>query len=71
VRTLDNGAIKAALGDIDIDLQGDVLLPEPADRDRGNDLGWTVMLLVLVLVAAESFMAMRFGHYRRGTAQVS
>ena len=71
VRTLDNNAIKAALGDINIDLQGDILPPESDNIDRGNDLGWTVMLLVLLLVVAESFMAMRFGHYRRGTASAS
>lgn len=68
VRTLDNNAIKAALGGIRLDLEGDVLPPQSISQTRGNDLGWMVMLLVLVGVAAESFMAMRFGHYRRGAA---
>lgn len=71
VRTLDDSAIKAALGGINLDLQGDALPPESADRDQGNDLGWTVMLLVLALVAAESFLAMRFGHYRRSSVASS
>ena len=34
-------------------------------RDDSNDLGWSVMAIVLALVAAECFMAMTFGHYRR------
>lgn len=65
VRTLDDKAIQAALGGIDMDLQGDTLPPEPADPMHSNDLSWPAMLLVGVLVAAESFMAMRFGHHRR------
>jgi hypothetical protein len=31
----------------------------------GNDFGWPFMLIGAMLVAAECFMAMRFGHYRR------
>ena len=31
----------------------------------GNDFGWPFMLAALIFVAAECFMAMRFGHYRR------
>jgi Mg-chelatase subunit ChlD len=65
VRTLDNAAIKKALGDIDVALEGDQLPPEPVTADSGNDYGWSVMALVLALVGVECFMAMRFGHYRR------
>jgi Mg-chelatase subunit ChlD len=68
VRTIDDAAIKKALGDAEIELQGDVLPPAiVASADTaGNDFGWPFMLIGVLLVAAECFMAMRFGHYRRG-----
>jgi hypothetical protein len=66
VRTLDNAAIKHALGDIDVQLEGDSLPPPALDVTKaGSDFGWPFMLAVLIFVAAECFMAMRFGHYRR------
>jgi hypothetical protein len=65
VRTLDDAAIKKALGDIDLALESDQLPAEPVSADAGNDYGWSVMAIVLGLVAVECFMAMRFGHYRR------
>jgi hypothetical protein len=65
IRTLDNAAIKKALGDIDLALESDQLPPVPVTADSGNDYGWSVMAIVLALVAVECFMAMRFGHYRR------
>jgi Mg-chelatase subunit ChlD len=67
VRTLDNGAIKSALGGIDVDLEGDAL-PAPAASAgavAGSDFGWPLMLAGLLLVGSECFLAMRFGHYRR------
>jgi hypothetical protein len=66
VRTMDNAAVKKALGDIDVELEGDTLPPAALDVNRaGSDFGWPFMLAVLLFVSAECFMAMRFGHYRR------
>lgn len=70
VRTLDNNAIKTALGGIDVDLQNDELPPELASQTAGNDFGWNVMLLVLMIVGLECFLAMQFGHTRRMVAKV-
>jgi hypothetical protein len=67
VRTNDNSMIKRALGDIDIELEADSLPPSAlAVNQAGNDFGWPFMLAALLFVASESYMAMRFGHYRRG-----
>ena len=60
-------AIRKALGDIDVRLSGDELPAGALARDESTDLGWSLMLIVLALVAGECFMAMRFGHYRRET----
>ncbi|MGB7161224.1 MAG: BatA domain-containing protein [Tepidisphaeraceae bacterium] len=65
IRTIDRAAIKNALGDIDVALESDQLPAETVSADAGNDYGWSVMAIVLALVAVECFMAMRFGHYRR------
>ncbi len=66
VRILDNAAIKRALGDVEVDLQGDSLPPLAATPETaGNDFGWPLMLAGLLLVGSECFMAMRFGHYRK------
>ncbi|MEA2710348.1 MAG: hypothetical protein QOF78_2949 [Phycisphaerales bacterium] len=66
VRTLDDAAIKKSLGDAPVELQGDVLpIAVSGVATAGNDFGWPFMLLGAMLVAAECFMAMRFGHYRR------
>jgi hypothetical protein len=65
VRTIDEKAIPHALGDIGVMMEGDQLPPEPVVEQAGTDYGWSVMLLVLALVGAECFMAMRLGHYRK------
>jgi hypothetical protein len=65
VRLLPPDAVKKALGDIDVHLVGDELPPNALAKEDGLDFGWPLMLIVLGLVAAECFMAMRFGHYRR------
>ena len=66
VRTLENGAIKKALGDIDIELESDQLPAETVMAGSiAEDFGWPLMLIGVCLVATECFMAMRFGHYRR------
>jgi hypothetical protein len=66
VRTIDNAAIKNALGDIDLELEGDSLPVALTEMNTaGHDFGWPFMLAVLIFIAAECYMAMRFGHYRR------
>jgi len=34
--------------------------------DSGNDWSWSFMALVFLLAGVECYLAMRFGHYRRG-----
>jgi len=65
VRTIPPDGIKKALGDIEIEMQGDVLPAMGISRSSGNDFGWYFMLAVLAFVGLESFLAMHFGHYRR------
>ncbi len=66
VRTVENGAIRKALGEIEVEMEGDQLPAEVVTAgSMGEDYGWPLMLLGALLVAAECFMAMRFGHYRR------
>jgi hypothetical protein len=64
VHTIDNAAIKSALGNIDLTLAGDQPPTDTAIASMANDWGWTVMLILLVAVGLESFMAMHFGHFR-------
>lgn len=71
VRYVDGAAIRRALGDIDLKLEGDQPPVETASAQQGKDLGWSVMLIVLGLVGAEAFMAMRFGHHRRASRPVA
>ncbi len=68
VRTLDDNALRRALGNIDLTMLGDHLPPLAAQQSAGEDYGWTVMVALFSLVALESFMAMRFGHQRRKAA---
>jgi hypothetical protein len=65
VRALPQDAMRKALGDIEVVFFGDTVPAYALSRDDSNDLGWSVMMIVLALVAAECFMAMSFGHYRR------
>ena len=66
-RSLDSQAIRRALGGIDIEFQQDTVPPEAAAAQisQGREFGWSIMAIVLGLVAAESFMAMKFGRYKR------
>jgi Aerotolerance regulator N-terminal/von Willebrand factor type A domain len=65
VRTVDDAAVKKALGDIDMQMLGDSVPAEAALAEQGKDLGWGVMFFVFVLLAVECVMAMRFGHHNR------
>ncbi len=68
VRTLDAPGIRHALGDIDFTLIGDSLPLDEASR-AANDFSWPILLLLLPLLLAESFMAWRFG--ARGSPSTS
>ncbi|HSV15883.1 MAG TPA: BatA domain-containing protein [Tepidisphaeraceae bacterium] len=65
VQTIDDAAIKSALGGIDAVMADDQLPRQAESVTAGNDLGWNVMGVVMIFVALEAFLAMRFGHYRR------
>jgi len=65
VHTIDDAALKSALGGIDLTLNNDQPLALVAQSSTGEDWGWTVMVCMLGLVGAESFLAMKFGHHRR------
>jgi len=68
IRPAGDAAIRTALGGIEIDLISSDIPAVAEARVGGNDFGWIVMLAVLALVTAESMMAMRFGHHRKGGA---
>ena len=65
VRTVDDAQVKSALGNIDMQMEGDSAPAIAAAESQGKDLGWAVMMAVLVLAALECLMAMRFSHHRR------
>ena len=68
VRCVGNEEIRKALGGIRMTLWGDDIPGDQALASEGGDaVGW-FMLITLVLLAVECFMAMRFGHYRRESA---
>jgi hypothetical protein len=64
IRTLNDPALRHNLGDIDMTLEGDQPPSEAQVAQAGRDWGWHVMVIVFVLLGAEAFMAMRFGHWR-------
>jgi hypothetical protein len=66
VRTIGNEGVRKALGSIEMTLRGDQ--PPAAEsiaQETGNDLSWIVMAAVFLLLLAECYLAMRFGHYGR------
>lgn len=65
IRPLANEAIKTALGDIEVETFAAELPGVDGSGEDGNDFGWSIMAIVLVLLGAECLLAMRFGHYRR------
>jgi hypothetical protein len=71
VRVIPPDAIRKALGDIDLALDDDTAAVAALKVDSGNDWSWAFMALVLMLAAVECFLAMRFGHYRRGKRQAT
>lgn len=63
VRTVDPAGVRHALGDIDFTLLGDSLPVDEMQR-AANDFSWPILLLLLPVLLAESFMAWRFGRGR-------
>ena len=69
LRPLAPDALRAALGNIDLQTLGDTLPAESvAGEETGNDFGWSIMLIVFALLGFEAFMAMKFGHYQKAAA---
>jgi hypothetical protein len=66
VHTINDSALRSALGDIELTLNDDQPIALVTQTAAGDDWGWTVMLCVLGLVGTESVLAMRFGHHRKG-----
>jgi hypothetical protein len=64
IRTVNDQAIRHDLGDIEMTLAGDQPPSEAQNAKAGRDWGWNIMVIVLALLGAEAFMAMRFGHWR-------
>ena len=64
VRTLNDQAIRNALGGIEMTLEADLPPSEAQVSQAGRDWGWDLLLAVFLLLGAEAFMAMRFGHWR-------
>ena len=65
IRSIGDQAVRHALGDIEMTLEGDQPPSESQTAQAGRDWGWNLMLVVLLLLGTEAFMAMRFGHWRR------
>lgn len=70
LRPLDQAAVTAALGGIELQWLGDELPLEAAgDAEQRADFGWSLLLAVLLLAGVECFMAMRLGRQRGTTTQ--
>ncbi len=65
VRVLEAGEVRAALGDVDVQMFGDQI-PDATGTAAGStpDFSWPLLLLVLPLLFAESTLAQRFGRGR-------
>ena len=70
VTTLKEPQFRKALGDIEINLQGETVAAEALASADTAEFGWYLMLAVLVLAGIECFLAMRFGHYRKTSGVV-
>jgi hypothetical protein len=68
VRTITSEQVKKDMGDIDMRLEGDSVPAPSIAANEGLDMGWSVMVIVFLLLAVECLMAMMFGHHRRKAA---
>jgi hypothetical protein len=66
VRVISADAIKKAMGDIDLAMEDDSLSIAGLKIDSGNDWSWHFMAMVLLFAGLECFLAMHFGHFKRG-----
>jgi hypothetical protein len=66
VRTVDNAAIKSALGGIDLSMTDDQPVKLTSSAADKADWGWSLMLVVLGMIGAEALLAAGFGHPRKG-----
>jgi len=64
LRTLNDEAIREALGRIEMDMEGEQPPTDLQVAEAGRDWGWHLTLIVLGLLCVEAFMAMRFGHWK-------
>ncbi len=65
LRSVDSSVIKSTLGEQNVSVYEDALPALGTTASAGNDFGWIAMAAVLLFIAAESFMAMRFGHQKK------
>ena len=65
VRPASAAEILHAIGDVHCEMLGDSLPPADTLQTAGNDYGWSVMLILLGLLGAECFLALRFGRHRQ------
>lgn len=69
VRTVGSDFVRKSLGDIQMTTLGDELpLEAVVAAKEGSDWAGPLLMALLVLLGAECFMAMFFGHYRRSEA---
>ena len=60
IRTLDNAAIKRALGDVDVELEGDSLPPPAASaQTAGTDFGWPLQSIEPAAFAYLAWLRLR------------
>lgn len=63
VRRLDETALREALGGVELTVV-DAAETEALSEENVNDFGWPLLLAVLLLAGAETWMALHFGHTR-------
>lgn len=66
IRVIPTDAVKKAMGDVDLAVEDDSVSVAGLKADTSNDWSWIAMFAVLLLAGIECFLAMRFGHYKRG-----
>ncbi len=67
IRVISPEAIRKAMGDIELGVEDETFSIAGLLSDSGNDWSWGFMVAVLLLAATECFLAMHFGHHKRGS----
>ncbi len=65
IRTMEPGAIRAAMGDVEIEMIDDAVMVTGKTDETGRDFGWPLLAMLAGVVATESVLAMRFGHNKK------